>query len=142
MSKGNVTTIKKATNNMGDKFIEAIRLKLRINGKSVEALWDCSIDDLRYIYKDLHEQKSTKEKEITFDFDTEEPVDNDPDYTELKIEIVEYIAKTKHDEYEEQEKRVETELKIKELEALLKEKRKEEEKELSIEELETRLKNL
>lgn len=85
-------------------FEKAIRGKFRFNHKgliSTEDLWDISLKDLDFIFKDLKSKIKKEEEESLFEkFSLAE------DETREKIEIVKYIASKRIEEKEAQQNKI------------------------------------
>ncbi len=115
-------------------FEQAVRLKLRFNYRglvSVEDLWDLSVQDLDFIYKELNIRLKEQSEESLL-----EKKSQSDKILELKIEIIKYIVNVKLEEQKIKEDAILKSEKKQKLFKLIAEKRDENLKSLPVEELE------
>jgi hypothetical protein len=117
----------------GDMFEKASRKKVRFTFRgvqSVESLWDLSLEDLDFIYKDLFLKKKTTVQESLLNTRS-----SDDEYLDLQIDIIKYIVQVKMEEQDKKLKRAENRKQLQKLLAIKSEAEEAKLKSMSAEEL-------
>lgn len=121
-------------------FEYATRNKLRFSFKgviSVEDLWDLSLEELDFIFKNLNSNLKEEKEESLLDKKTKEKK-----ALEVKVDIIKYIVETKIKEKEKRKKEKEIKAKKQRIMKIMKDKKDEELKDKSVDELQNMLEKM